>query len=70
MTEIQKVTINNEALAAIFGVKPGAEMSVLCKNGVPITREWRNRFKDAKIDGCITIAQNGKKSTKNTEGDK
>lgn len=25
------------------------------KNGVPLERYWRDRFKDAPIDGCIEI---------------
>ncbi len=69
-TTLVKVTVNNEALAAMLGVKPGAAVAVSCKRGVPVTREWRNRFKDAEIDGCITINQNVKKSTKTPAGDK
>ncbi len=65
-----KVTVNNKALAAVLGVKPGATVAVECKRGVPVTREWRNRFKDAEIDGCVTINQNVKKSTKTPAGDK
>lgn len=68
-----RVTVNNEALAVVLGVKLGAVVDVGCRNGVPITREWRNRFKDAEIDGCVTINQNTKKPakpTKSAEGDK
>lgn len=25
-------------------------------NGVPIDRLWRRRVRDAKIDGCLTVA--------------
>lgn len=25
------------------------------KNGIPLERYWRDRIKDASIDGCITI---------------
>ncbi len=59
--EIKKVTINNEALATALNVKKGAVIDVECKNGVPIIREWRNRFKDSIIDDCITIAQDKQK---------
>jgi hypothetical protein len=52
------VTVNNEALADTLGVAVGSEVHVGCKNGIPLNREWRNRFKDAEIDGCITIVQN------------
>ena len=62
-----KVTVKNEALAAVLGVKPGAVVGVECRHGVPVTKEWRNRFKDAEIDGCISISQN---KTKLAKGDK
>jgi len=62
-----KVTVNNEALAGTLGVKPGDTIEVKCKHGVPVTREWRNRFKDAKIDNCITIHA---EKTKPSKGDK
>jgi predicted metalloprotease with PDZ domain len=61
------VTVNNHALAAVLGVKAGDKIKVRCKNGVPVTREWRNRIKDAKVDGCVTIHQNTKKPAKPTE---
>lgn len=64
--QIKKVTINNEALASVLNVKKGAVIDVECKNGVPVVREWRNRFKDSKIDGCISIGDN-KKTTKGAE---
>lgn len=53
-----KVIVNNEALADLLGVKPGAEVDVKCKNGIPVVKEWRNRFKDAAIDKCITLVVN------------
>lgn len=65
------VTVNNEHLARTLGVKPGTTMTVEVKNGVPINREWRNRFKDAPIDGCITISENTKAApTKSIKEDK
>jgi hypothetical protein len=70
MTTKVKVTVHNAPLAALLGVKPGDIVSVDCKQGVPVSREWRNRFKDAEIDGCVSIAQNSKKPAKTTEGDK
>lgn len=54
------VTVNNEHLARTLGLKKGAKVQVEVKGGVPVNREWRNRFKDAKIDGCITISENVK----------
>jgi hypothetical protein len=59
-----KVTINSPELAALHGVAKGGTVSVKLKNGVPVNREWRNRFNDAKIDGCITVNQNTPKPKK------
>ena len=61
-----KVKVNNEALAGVLGVKPGAIVDVKCKNGIPVTLEWRNRLKDAAVDECVTV-QSDKKSSR---GDK
>lgn len=58
------VTIESGELAATFGLKAGATVQVPCKRGVPVNREWRNRFRDAKIDGCISFPQNTPKSKK------
>lgn len=67
----KKVTVNNAALAVVLGVKPGAVVEVNCKHGVPVSKEWRNRFKDSEIDGCITINQNTTKpKPTKSEGDK
>ena len=56
-----KVTINNKALAIALGFTVSPDKPVVvdveCKNGIPIDREWRNRFKDAEIDGCISVAK-------------
>jgi len=52
------VIINNPAFAKLLNVKPGVKIPVACKNGVPLSREWRNRFRDSKIDKCIAISQN------------
>ncbi len=45
------VTVNNEHLARTLDLKPGVSVQVEVKNGVPTKLEWRNRFKDAPIDG-------------------
>jgi len=54
------VIINNAALAQTLGKKAGDRVKVEVNNGVPVRREWRNRFKDCKIDGCITIVTDEK----------
>jgi hypothetical protein len=55
--EVKKVKVNNKALAKTLGISVGAIIEVECKNGVPVNREWRNRFKDAEIDNCIEITK-------------
>jgi hypothetical protein len=50
-----KVKINNDDLAKALGVLPGSIVPVETKSGVPVVREWRNRFRDARHDGCISI---------------
>ena len=55
--EMKKVKVKNEALAKILNVSAGAIIDIECKNGVPVNREWRNRFKDAEIDNCIEIVK-------------
>lgn len=64
------VVINNPALAKLLGVKQGDKVSVECKNKIPLLREWRNRFRDAEIDNCISVCQTTKKTKKTTEGEK
>lgn len=59
-----KVKINNAPLAGLLGVKPGDTVQVPCKGGVPLNREWRNRFKDSELDGCITVVTKQTKKTK------
>ena len=65
------VMVNNDQLAKTLGVKAGDTVKVEVKGGVPTTREWRNRFKDMTIDGCISVVDNVKaapaKSTKEDE---
>ncbi len=58
------VTVNNAALAGVLGVKPGAKVDVKCKQGVPVLKEWRNRFRDAEIDNCISLPKAKKQEHK------
>ncbi len=70
-TKKTKVTINNEALATALGVKKGGTVLVDTRKGVPTSKYWRNRFRDAKIDKSITVPNNTKKAKQPTsEGDK
>lgn len=64
MKEKLKIKVNSAPLAGLLGVKPGSSVDVECKAGVPISKEWRNRMKDAKIDGCVSLVDNKRKTTK------
>ena len=55
--EVKKVKVKNEALAKVLDVSVDAIIEVECKSGVPVNREWRNRFKDAEKDKCIEIVK-------------
>lgn len=47
--------------ADIHGIKAGQTITLdVDKNGTPLDRVWRRRFKDAKIDGCITLKEQPK----------
>ena len=59
-----QVTVNNDALARVLGVPAGAKVSVLTRGGIPTSREWRNRLRDAGIDGCVSIVQTTPKASK------
>ncbi len=62
-----KVIVKNEALALSLGVQPGDKVAVECKNGTPISREWRNRFKDSEYDECIVIPKKKVEIVKQTK---
>lgn len=62
-----KIVINSAALAALHGVKVGAVMTLETKQGVPVSREWRNRLKDAKIDKCVEVVKTTPKSKKDAK---
>lgn len=63
-----EVIIENEALAKALNASKGDSVKVKCKNGVPVEREWRNRFKDAEVDGCISFPQNKVKGKQKSSG--
>ena len=62
------VTINNSALQKRFGKSILIEVD---ENGTPIDRYWRNRVRDAAIDGCITLAviKKSQKTSETTKGE-
>lgn len=69
MMTSKRVTFNNAELAALYGLKKGDSINVTCCDGVPIDREWRNRFKDAERDHCITIHSSNPKTKKGGKTD-
>lgn len=69
MSDTVNVIINNAALAALHKVAAGAIVSVAVKQGVPVNREWRNRFKDAEFDNCISIEQPAPPKAKKKEAE-
>jgi len=50
-----KIKIKNNALALVLGYKQNNIIDIECRQDVPVSKEWRNRIKDSKIDGCIEI---------------
>ena len=61
-----KIQVLSAALAASLGCKPGDILEVEDRKGVPKSREWRNRLRDAAIDGCVKIAQNARAKRQKT----
>lgn len=53
-----KITVHSEFLARTLGVAAGDTVEVADRKGVPLSREWRNRLRDAAIDDCVSIPQN------------
>jgi hypothetical protein len=61
---VNTVLIKNTSSVTLRGVKPGATVKVaIDRHGVAKDRYWRNRLRDAKIDGCVKI-ENAKKTSK------
>jgi len=62
-----KVKIINKSGVNLHGVPPGGESQIeVDKQGTPLDKEWRRRFKDAKLDNCVEVVKEikQKKSTK------
>jgi len=51
---MQKATYENKSLVSIHGVKPGSTFEVAVDaEGVPLEKRWRDRLRDAAVDGAI-----------------
>ena len=49
----QKFKLNKD-VGSTPDLKAGATVTLEVRNGVPVNSFWRRRFKDAKIDGCMS----------------
>lgn len=61
---MMNIRVNSKALAAVLGVPVDTIMHVPDERGVPTSREWRNRIRDAAIDKCVTVVKNAAKTSK------
>jgi hypothetical protein len=43
------------------GYNEGQVVEVTFKDGIPASREWRRRLRDAELDGCCEILKSRKK---------
>lgn len=58
----ETIELKNMTKVPLHGVKPGGTVTVeVDADGVPIKRDWRKRFIDSKLDGCVEVV---KKQTK------
>lgn len=53
----------NKDLGSTPNLKAGATVSIEMRDGVPVASFWRRRFKDAKVDNCISPVTAKKKVT-------
>lgn len=64
MAKFIKIKVKSEALAKALGVTVGDDVKVETRQGVPISREWRNRLRDAKVDKCVSLVDKPKNAPK------
>lgn len=57
MADLIKVKVRSEALAKALGVTAGKVVEVKTRQGVPVSREWRNRLRDSKFDNCVSVVE-------------
>ncbi len=43
--------------------RKGQEVNVDARDGLPVSKFWRDRLKDSKIDGCVSIVEPAKKTS-------
>jgi hypothetical protein len=58
MLKPDKKKVRIKIKSPLKNYKPGDVLTItVYKEGIPIIRYWRDRLKDAKIDGCIELIQ-------------
>lgn len=63
---VKRYFLSLKANLNVHGKKPGDEFTIETdSSGIPLEQKWRNRLKDTKMDGCITILK--QKSEAKTE---
>jgi hypothetical protein len=65
MKEYIKIKLN----AGLKGYKKGEIIQVEAKKGYPKDVYWKRRFRDSKIDNCVEIYKESKKSYNSKKGD-
>lgn len=54
MTAAPEITLENKSDVTLGGIAPGGKVRVkVDRDGTPLDRYWRNRLRDAEIDGCV-----------------
>jgi len=54
-----KLSINKDFLQ----YKKGSVITIDAKDGIPISKFWRDRLKDSEIDNCVSIVKKAAKKT-------
>lgn len=58
MAESRVIEIKNTSDVKLNGLVPGGVLRVKAdRDGVPLDKYWRNRLRDAPIDGCVEIVK-------------
>ena len=69
ITNYENKSIDIKLNTDLRGLKPGTTLKIkVDKEGTPLERYWRDRFKDAKVDNCIEVLAK-KKKAKQTKKD-
>jgi hypothetical protein len=68
-TQKRQIRVNFDCTAVGFAgipaLKKGSVYSIICDmNGIPTNRYWYRRFRDSKIDNCITFLDTQKPKVK------